>query len=296
MKKDFLKVLCILLLASAACVAGDDSKTGTAGAEELLLPVGGRSTALAGADLASVNGIDAIFWNPAGVATIDGSGEAMFSHMNYFAGISLEYGALGFKAEGVGTFALSIKALDFGDIQQTTEDAPEGTGATFSPSFAVFGLSFARQLTDRISVGVTVKYISETIINTSATGFGFDMGVKYKFGANTPLTGLKLAVAVKNLGPQMQFNGTDLDQEVVPPNSAPNAQQEPLRFTTLAFELPSTVEFGLGYDYLITTNNRFSVDAVFQNSNFGSDQYRIGAEIRVQRDLLPSRRIYLLAA
>ncbi|HTR80087.1 MAG TPA: PorV/PorQ family protein [Bacteroidota bacterium] len=278
MKKDCLKVLGILLLASAVCVAGDDSKTGTAGAEELLLPVGGRSIALAGANLANVDGIEAVFWNPAGVAIMQGDGEATFSHMNYFADIGLEYGSIGFKAEGIGTFALSVKSLDFGDIQQTTEDQPEGTGVTFSPTFAVFGLTFARELTDRISVGVTAKYISEKIINTSANGFGFDMGVKYKFGPNTPLNGLKFAVAVKNLGPQMQYDGTDLDQEVVPPNSAANAQEEPLRFTTLAFELPSTIELGLAYDYMISPDNRFSIAGVFQNSNFGSDQYRIGGE------------------
>ncbi len=278
MKKDWLKVLFILLLASAMCVAGDDSKMGTAGALELLLPVGARSSALAGANLASVEGIDAVFWNPAGVANISGSGEAMFSHMNYFANIALEYGSIGIKSEGIGTFALSVKALNFGDIQQTTEQAPEGTGVTFSPTFAVFGLTFARELTDRISVGFTAKYITEKIMNTAANGFGFDVGVKYKFGPATPLNGLKFAVAVKNLGPQMQYDGTDLDQQVIPPNSPVGAQPEPLRFTTLAFELPSTIELGLGYDYLITTDNRFSLHAVFQNSNFGSDQYRVGAE------------------
>jgi len=98
MKKDFLKVFIILILASAVCVAGDDSKTGTAGAEELLLPVGGRSTALAGSNIAEVEGIDAIQWNPAGVAQITGSGEAMFSHMNYFANIGVEFGGVGFTA------------------------------------------------------------------------------------------------------------------------------------------------------------------------------------------------------
>lgn len=278
MKKDCLKVVIILILASAVCVAGDDSKTGTAGAEELLLPVGGRSTALSGSNLATVEGIEAIQWNPAGVAQITGSGEAMFSHMNYFAGIAVEYGAIGITAEGVGTFALSVKALNFGDIQETTDDAPEGTGATFSPSFDVFGLTYARQLTDRISVGFSVKYVSETIVRTSATGFAFDAGVKYAFGAETPLTGLKIGVAVKNLGGQMQYSGADLEQMIVPPNSAAGATPVPLRFTTQSFEMPSTIEIALGYDCHLSTNNRFTLSALFQNSNFGSDEYRFGGE------------------
>ena len=278
MKKDFLKVFIILILASAACFAGDDSKTGTAGPEELLLPVGGRSTALAGSNIAEVEGIDAIQWNPAGVAQITGSGEAMFSHMNYFANIGVEFGGVGFTAEGVGTFALSVKSLNFGDIDQTTEAAPEGTGATFSPAFSVFGLTFARQLTDRISVGVSTKYVSEKIMRTSASGFAFDAGVKYAFGAETSLTGLKLGVAVKNLGGQMQYDGADLETSIVPPNSAAGAQAVPLRFTTLAFDMPSTIEIALAYDLHLNSTNRFSFDALFQNSNFGADQYRFGAE------------------
>jgi len=278
MKKDMLKVLFILIVASAVCVAGDDSKTGTAGAEELLLPVGGRSTALSGSTVATVEGIDAIQWNPAGLAQIAGSGEAMFSHMNYFADIGVDYGAIGFSSEGVGSFALSIKALNFGDIQQTTEELPEGTGATFSPAFDVFGLTYARQLTDRISVGFSAKYVSEKIIRTSADGFAFDAGVKYIFGAETPLTGLKLGVAVKNLGGQMQYSGPDLEEDMVPQNSAAGAQAVPMQFVAQSFELPSTIELALGYDIHLNTDNHFIVTADFENNNFGSDAYRFGGE------------------
>ncbi len=270
----------ILLVSVIAGVlhAGNESKRGNAGAVQVLLPVGARGTALGGSNLATVRGIEAIHWNPAGLARMEGTGEAMFSHMNYIADIGLSFGAVAINADGFGTIGLSIKTLDFGDISETSEDFPEGTGSTFSPSFSVVGLTYSRALTDRISVGATVKIVSESIVRTEATGFGFDAGVQYSFGADSPLPGLRFAVALKNLGPSMQYDGEDLERNVIPPNSDPNNVARPLKFTSQAFELPSTLDLGISYDYMLGQSNKFTVNTIFQNSNFGSDEFRAGVE------------------
>jgi hypothetical protein len=258
--------------------AGNDSKRGAAGGLEVLLPVGARGQALGGANLATTSGIEAIHWNPAGMGNINGAGEAIFSHTNYIADIGLSYGAIAINAEGFGAIGLSIKTVDFGNILETTENFPEGTGATFSPVFSVIGLTYSRMLTDRISVGATVKLISESIARTSASGLGFDAGVQYSFATDSPLKGLRFAVALKNLGPTMQYNGADLERTVDIPDSDPNNVPRPLRFASQAFELPSTLDLGISYDYTVAGVNRFTVNTIFQNSNFGSDEYRAGIE------------------
>lgn len=278
-KKVLLVLLLLLMSMTVSTVwAGNDSKRGAAGGLEVLLPVGARGQALGGANLATTSGIEAIHWNPAGVGRINTSGEAMFSHTNYIADIGLSYGAVAINAEGFGAIALSVKTVDFGNIAETTEDFPEGTGATFSPVFSVVGLTYSRLLTDRISVGATVKVISEAIGRTSATGMGFDAGVQYAFASDSPLSGLRFAVALKNLGPTMEYDGADLERNVTIPNSAANAPVRPLKFNTQAFELPSTLDLGISYDYTISEMNRFTVNTIFQNSNFGSDEYRAGLE------------------
>ena len=76
----------------------------------------------------------------------------------------------------------------------------------------------------------------------------------------------------------MQFDGADLEQTIVPPNSAPNAQPLPFRYNSQAFELPAMIELAIGYDYHLSTDNRLSVTTDFQNNNFGSDAYHFGAE------------------
>ena len=273
-------VLQILILCVSVTTiwAGNDSKRGAAGGLEVLLPVGARGQALGGANLATTSGIEAIHWNPAGMGKINGAGEAIFSHTNYIAEIGLSYGAVAINAEGFGAIGLSIKTVDFGSIMETTEDFPAGTGATFSPVFSVVGLTYSRMLTDRISVGATVKVINESIARTTATGFGFDAGVQYSFATDSPLKGLKFAVALKNLGPTMKFDGADLERTVEVPNSAANSPTRPLRFASQAFELPATLDLGISYDYTVADVNRFTVNTVFQNSNFGSDEYRAGLE------------------
>lgn len=276
-KNSILSIL-LLIMMSTQLWAGNTSKLGTAGGLEVLLPVGARGQALGGSNLATTTGIEAIHWNPAGLSKLNGSGEALFSHTNYIADIGLSYGAVAINAEGFGAVALSVKTIDFGNIAETTEDFPDGTGATFSPVFSVVGLTYSKLLTDRISVGATVKVISETIGRTSATGFGFDAGVQYSFAGDSPLSGVKFAVALKNLGPTMQFDGADLERTVEVPNSAPNAPTKNLRFNSQAFELPATLDMGVSYDYHLSDINRFTINTIFQNSNFGSDEYRAGVE------------------
>ena len=66
-----------------------------------------------------------------------------------------------------------------GDIPVTTIDNPEGTGATFSPTFVVLGVTYSNALTDRIRVGFTANLVSEEIQRPSASGVSFDAGVQY---------------------------------------------------------------------------------------------------------------------
>jgi len=280
MKLRFVGIVCLLTMASMQMFAGNESKIGTAGASEILLPVGARETAMGGTGLAMMDGVESIHWNPAGFAGgWDGSSvSAMFSHMDYLATTKLDYAAIGLNLGDVGNIGLSLRSFSWGDIQETTEDQPDGTGRTFSPSYLTLGLTYGKSLTDRISIGFTGKFISETILRTSATGFALDAGVIYKVGGAGPLSGLRFGVALKNIGPNMQFSGDDLARTAVPPNSAPGAVAVPMSFTSQSFEIPSSFEMGVGYDYKLEEDHRLSGNVQFNNMNFGSDQYRIGGE------------------
>jgi hypothetical protein len=265
----------LVLLSSAN--AGDVNRTGTAGASELLIPVGARDLSLGGSSVASTNGVDAIYWNPAGLASTNGV-EAMFSHLSYFADIGVVYGAIGVNAGGFGNLGLSIKAISFGDIPVTTEDLSDGTGQMYSPSYLVTGLTYARRLSDRISVGSTVNLINESIMSASATALSFDIGVRYD-GIGTP--GLNLAVVLKNVGTNIAFNGSGLYRTATV--SSDLRGQQIYSLVGASAELPSQMEFALAYDYKLNEQNQISLFGDFENNNYSVDVWKLGAEFSFER-------------
>ena len=273
--KNILKILLafILLLAMDA-FAGGGKRTGTGGASELLIPVGPRGIAMAGANLSTSTGIEALFWNPAGVALMQNNADVIFSHMSYIADIGVDYGAIAANFEGFGVISFSIKTLSVGDILITTTSNPDGTGETFSPSFIVAGLSYSRQLTEAISIGLTTNFISERMADVSASGVAFDVGVMYKNLAD--INGLSLGIVIKNLGPEMKYSGGGLFQQ----GQIENVNRPPTFYTidAAAFELPSNFQLGLGYTPVLDEINSLQFSGIYQNNNFSGDEYKIGGE------------------
>jgi hypothetical protein len=268
----FLIELLILLIGVTIVYGGSESRRGTAGALELLLPVGARSSALAGSLNSSITGIEAVNWNPAGVGR-DEITEAMFSTFNYIADIKMNFAGVAVNFGNIGTFGFSLRALDFGDIPITTVDQPEGTGSMFTPSYSVFGFTYSNKFTERISGGVNIKYVSEKIVRTSATGVAFDLGIQYLSS-----TGISLGIVLKNLGPSMKFDGNDLEYYAPIPTQEPGSVSRPMRLEGNEFELPSTLEIGIGYGVSFLEQHLVGLNFNFQNSNFGSDEYRLGVE------------------
>jgi len=270
------KIIILLLVASYMTLfAGDGSRKGTAGAEQLLIPVGARSIATSSAFVSNVTGLEALFYNPGGLDRMNGT-EAMFNYMNYIADINLSYFAIGTHLD-IGSFALSFKTLDFGDIPITTFDNPDGTGATYSPAFYVLGLAYSKSLTDRVSAGVNFSLINETILNTSAVGFAIDFGVQYKFQEN-----LFLGVAVKNIGTNMEYTGEDLKVKTDVPGSALTSGRAVYEADTEEFQIPSYFELSLAYRFDFDESNNLLVGSTFRNNNNLEDQIRFGMEYSFQ--------------
>jgi opacity protein-like surface antigen len=270
MKKQILFLLIVIL--NVSIFGGDPSRKGTTGAEQLLIPVGARSIATGGAFVSNVTGLEAIYYNPAGL-DIAHRTEAMFSQMSYLADINVSYFAIGTSFGDFGSIALSFKTFDFGSIPVTTFDSPDGTGATYSPSFLTAGLTYSKIITDKVTIGVNAKVISETILSTSATGLALDFGVQYRFQEN-----LSIGAAVKNIGTNMQYLGQDLQVKTTMPGSQPGTQNAVYEAVTEPFQIPSFFELSVGYNYPIDDNNEIQVGTTFVNNNSLEDQLRFGLE------------------
>jgi hypothetical protein len=278
MKKIILSVgliIIVFLLAASEIFAGGGRRNGSGGASELLIPVGARGIALGGSTLANSYGLEALFWNPANIARLGGySTNVLISHMEHIADIGVEYGAISTDIESFGSLAFSIKSLSIGDIPVTTVGSPDGTGAVFSPTFLTMGLTYARMLSDRIAVGLTANLISEDIDRVSATGVAFNVGVSYSDFAD--ISGLSIAFVMKNIGPEMKFDGPGLLIEAQNPDLSRSSQL--YKIDAAPFELPSILELGLSYQYNIDDQNMLQFGGVFSNNNFYGDEWKGGLE------------------
>lgn len=267
----------LLVLGVGAADADGYDRAGTAAAPELLIPVGARDMALGGAAIATTSGLEALHWNPAGLSKSEANAGILFSTMSYLAATRINYLATGAHFKSVGSLALNIKALSFGEIPVTTEANPDGTGATFSPTFFTLGLTFARELTDRIAIGFTGHYVVNRIVRVEGTAASLSAGLQY---ANLGgIRGLDLGIALKHIGTRMQYGGSGLLRR----GQIDGVRRGPADYNVQASsaDLPSTFELGLSYRYTPAGLGALNVSSVFRHNNFAYDQYRLGAEYLV---------------
>ena len=257
---------------ATAAEAGDEGRSGSAGATELRIPIGARANAVGGAVVGSIEGAAATFWNPAGIAHIDGR-DFGYSYTNYFADMDLNW--LGFGVEtGFGHLGFSAKILSIGDLIVTTEQAPNGTGEIISPNLGTFGVTFARALTDRVLVGTTLNIVHENFLQVSATGVAFDFGFQYLL----PGQGLSFGLAIKNIGPRMSFAGGDLESTFIPSEGDPGGRPRTFSSISSTFELPSHLVMGVAYKVFDSSASSLLLSGDFQSNAFSGDEFRGGAE------------------
>lgn len=269
--KNIFIIFIVLCLAGYA-FAGDSARKGTTGADQLLIPVGARGIATGGAFLSTLSGIESIYYNPAGL-DVGGRNEAMFSYMDYIADINVSYFAAAASLGDLGSIALSFKSMDFGDIPITTVESPDGTGRNYSPSFLIASLSYSKIITDRISVGANFKMISEEIMNTSASGFGIDFGVQYKFDSK-----LSIGASIKNIGSNMQYDGADLQNSTSIPSSTLGSPKGNFEIVTESFQIPSYFELSTAYNYNLNEQNNIILGSTYTVNNSLEDILNMGLE------------------
>jgi hypothetical protein len=197
-----------LLLSTSARAGFETLDVGTTGAQFLSLGAGARAEGLGGAYGAVVDDADAIYWNPAGLARVQGQS---VTAMNEILPAGINYEFLGYadslgKWGGVGA---GLQYLNQPGIAQT-DNAGYSTGGTFHPSDLAASLGYGYTVRNEnlgifngSSFGVAAKYVQSTIVNTAST-YAFDLGY-----VSAPFKVLdrdfRIAYVAQNLGGQLKF-------------------------------------------------------------------------------------------
>jgi len=276
----------IILSEGSLVMAQEVTKVGTTAAKSLSIPVGARALAMGGAFVSVANDATAMYWNPGGIARLARK-EIILMHSEWLADINFDYVGVVVPIGDFGSVGVNFTSMSMAEMEITTEDEPEGTGETFSAGTVVFGLAYARNLTDRFSIGFNVKYIVEHIWNCSATGLALDIGTLF----TTPFRGIRLGVSISNFGQKMQIQGDDLlVQKDIDESIAGNVESVNAYLATDRFDLPLLLRIGLSTDLLNTETTRLTVavDGVHPNDN--TESLNMGCEYSFLR-----RRFFLRA-
>ena len=275
-------VVALLVISFNQIFGGNPQRAGQAGASELLINPWARTSGWGGANIAGVRGLEGIYSNVAGLAFTQKT-ELIFSQTSW-----LQYGSKMFSAADAvstissfgfsqkvgesGVLGFAVMSMDFGDIEITTVELPDGGIGTYSPKFMNMSVSYAKIFSNSIYGGATVKIISEQISNVGASGVALDAGIQYVTGAKD---NMKFGISLKNVGPRMSFTGDGLSFRGIVGDDDDYKMTVEQRSSEL--ELPALLNIGISYD-LNVQRHRITGAGTFISNSFQKDQYILGGE------------------
>lgn len=238
-----ITVLFLALLLSCSGALYGQERAGTSGSPQLLVPIGAQYLGGSGA-AAGISGIEGVLWNPAGLDKGEGDILVMASRREHLADIGVNFLSAGVRFGKIGTFAVHIRNFSIGEIEETDEFNPGGTGSTFTPTFFTLGGTYSVGMTDQIRIGVTANLTRESFASMSATGVTFDAGVQY--GRFLGLNGLDIGVSIRNIGRSMSYDGSGL----LVPAQGQGSDRSSTQFQVVASDaqIPTTVDVSAEYN------------------------------------------------
>lgn len=252
------------------------SKVGTTAAQFLGIGAGQRATAMGGAFVALGSDVSSIYWNP-GAISRTGKSQILFSHTAWLVNTNFNWAGLQLNLDGTNAIGISLTQLGYGDDEAvTTVTQPEGTGERWGAQDLCIALTYARNLTDRFSIGGSAKYVQQKIWNESASAFALDVGLLYITGFN----GLRIGMSISNFGTDLTMDGKDLVQPIdLDPGSLGNNSNIPSKLKTDAWSLPLFFRVGVAMDVVKSETFRVTLatDAVRPNDN--TEAVNLGAEL-----------------
>lgn len=244
-----LAILSLLLLTAAGPLQaqevpvqqeGENEKRAQTGMKFVSQSIAPRAAALGNAVTSLELGSASVFYNPSAMARMEGFGHLTAGQVQWIADISYNAASLAIQPSGgqYGVVGLSFRSVDYGEFERTRRadnDAGYTEIGSYSPSGLELGLSYARSVTDRFSVGGSVKFVRQNL-GTGSLGMSngtieseefslstsaYDFGVMYDPGFHS----LRFAMSARNFSPAIEF----IDE---------------------SFELPLALNVGLSMDVL----------------------------------------------
>ncbi len=277
-----MKKLLISISAIFIAVAGysqvlpsfGNSRTGTTGMQFLKIAPDARGMGMAGSYISTVSDLSAMYWNPAALSRID-TARYHFQAGNtlYFAGINMAWGAFGMRSSQQAFWGVNVMSLNVGEMEETTEFQPTGTGRTFSPSSFVVSASYARILTSNFTFGVTGKYAREGMADVVTNNVMFDLGLDYLI---KEVRNLRFAVTLTNFGINVEPSGKATVLKTTGAEEIENFE---------SISVPTTFRLGASIDAIQKEKQNLRLSAQLNHPADNNETFAFGAEFLLKKML-----------
>ncbi len=208
-------LLSIIIIMSVSSANGALKKLAQTGFQYLKIDVSPRAAAMGGSFIMIEGDPANMFYNPAGIAKIDKSIDVFAARTNWIADVAINAAGIVSNLGNVGTFGVSFVAPDYGTIYGTrVSDNAQGFVETGNVDVGAYtiGISYARQLSAKFSVGGQAKYnyqhlgsnmlIDGSTIKNEVSGMAFDLGTIFYPGW-TP--SFRLGMSIRNFSQQLKY-------------------------------------------------------------------------------------------
>lgn len=247
--KTFILLICTVMLTQNAFAKG----TGTTMFQLLQMPTNAYDAALANTSSAGENSVIA---NPAIVPFL--SRTIILTHSMYIQDTSYSVCDVNIPIDEFSGINFSFCYFDMGSMTRTTRDSSGYKElGTFNANDKLFTLSYGSEVFDSFLLGLSLKYIKQTIDDISYSGIAVSLSGLYFIS-----DAIYLSLNIKDVGPKVK-----------------------------GYSLPSTVNLGISGELTETLLGIFEIDNYY-NDDFV--EFKFAIENYLYKDIFSIRAGYIL--
>ena len=262
-------ILCVLLASNttnAQGIIGQDSsfRVITTAVPFLMITPDARAGGMGDVGGATSPDANSVHWNPAKLVFIEQSKGFSVSYTPWLGKVinDMWIGYLSgyYKITREQAVAVSMRYFDLGEIFFTGEDQgnPVDLGQ-FNPREMALDMTYSRMLSEKLSLGVSARYIYSNLTGSFTTGgedsrsvhsVAADVAVYYSSDLRGTNSNLSLGAAITNIGPKISYSNEE-NKDFIPTNlrlaSAFKTNLDPY----------NTLTFGLDLNKLLVPSPQF---------------------------------------
>lgn len=187
----FVLAFAFILVPSKWLIAGFNS-----GAAFLKIGAGARPAALGGAYTALADDVNALYYNPGGLARLRHK-ELGATHSKWLLGTTFDFIGYAHPTQN-GTFGMGLTRLAAGSTEGRSADRT--VTSTFDASDMAYTFGYGRRFAG-LGLGANMKFLKSQLAGYSAQTVAFDLGAQHKLSGRP----LSLGLSVLNIGEGMKF-------------------------------------------------------------------------------------------